>query len=106
MALAERGKITLCQPSRIEHRLFVQLAQIKMSVETNKFAVKLNCDKTKVTTDWIVRQIREGKAYRFYLTADWQKVRDAKKQKNITNANAVVLWVSTALARRCIISCI
>ena len=37
--------------------------------------------KRKVTTDWIVRQIREGKAYRFYLTADWHKVRDAKKAK-------------------------
>lgn len=60
--------------------------------------------KRKVTTDWIVRQIREGKAYRFYLTSDWQKVRDAKKRKNITNANAVVLWVSTALARQYIIS--
>ncbi len=37
--------------------------------------------KRKVTTDWIVSQIREGKAYRFYLTADWQRVRDAKKAK-------------------------
>lgn len=32
-----------------------------------------------VTTAWIVEQINSGKAYRFYLTPQWEHLRDRKK---------------------------
>lgn len=35
--------------------------------------------KRYVTTEWIIQQIQDGKTYRFYLTADWQRVRDKKR---------------------------
>lgn len=60
--------------------------------------------KRKVTTDWIIKQIRSGKAYRFYLTANWAEVRDRKKHLNIMNVNAVARWVNIVLVKPCITS--
>ena len=37
--------------------------------------------KRHVTTEWIIQQVQSGKAYRFYLTADWIQVREKKKEK-------------------------